>query len=297
MLFCALPILSYRYLEGGDGSDARPFGRLGGGVPAKPTEDAVDTETIYKMSRAPRGIAVIINNKNFVSSTGMDPRHGTDVDREALERLFKSLKFEVRIYEIRKIADYDAFIFSILTHGKEGLLYGTDGTISLRDLTSAFKDATSLAGKLKMFFFQACQGKKSLVPCNVHLISFALPLSLSRSCVNWFAFVLFHWKLFDIQVKGCLSGSVEGVKSNINDDNNKKVVIMMRKRLIIYATSGKSVQFLLRLGRPQLKVNSLVGESICVVECKSVRSKIVSIDRSRFDRRKESVRSKTVTLA
>ena len=62
-----------------------------------------------------------------------------------------------------------------------------------------------------------------------------------------FAFVLFHWKLFDIQVKGCLSGSVEGVKSNINDDNNKKVVIIMiRKRiLIIYATSGKSVQLLL----------------------------------------------------
>ena len=128
-----------------------------------------------------------------------NPCKGTDVDRDALERLFKSLKFEVRIYnditkyEIRRIAKematfnhsaYDAFIFSILTHGEEGLLYGTDGTISTRDLTSAFKDATTLAGKPKMFFFQACQGKKPVVPCNVHLISFAVPLSLSRSCVN-----------------------------------------------------------------------------------------------------------------
>ena len=78
----------------------------------------------------------------------------------------------------------------------------------------------------------------------------SVSLFLFRSCVNWFVFVLFHWKLFGIQVKGCLSGSVEGVKSNINDDNNKKVVVIMRKRLIIYATSGKSVQFLLRLGRP-----------------------------------------------
>ena len=186
----------------------------GGGVPAKPTGDAVDTETIYKMSRAPRGIAIIINNKNFLRSSGMDkyPRNGTDVDRDALERLFKSLKFEVRIYnnitksEIRRIVKematlnhsaHDAFIFSILTHGEEGLLYGTDGTISTRDVTSAFKDATTLAGKPKMFFFQACQGKKPVVPCNVHLISFAVPLSLSRSCVDWFAFVLFHWKLFD----------------------------------------------------------------------------------------------------
>ena len=276
---CFVPYqcFSYRYSEGFEESCARILRILGGcEVPAKPTGDVVDTKTIYKMSRAPRGIAIIINNKNFLSSSGMDkyPRNGTDVDRDALEKLFESLKFEVKIYNdvttdgIKQIAqemaafdhsDYDAFIFSILTHGEEGLLYGTDGTISIRDITSGFKDATTLAGKPKMFFFQACLGKKPLLVSKVDLISFAVPLSLSRSCVNSFSFVLFHWKLFDIQVKGCLSGSVEGVKSNINDDNNKKVVIMMRKRLIIYATSGKSVQFLLRLGRPQLKVNSLVG--------------------------------------
>ena len=218
---CFVPYQAFscRYSESGDESDARFLGFLGiSRVPAKPTWDAVDTETIYKMSRAPRGIAVIINNKNFLRSSGMDkyPRNGTDADRDALEKLFKSLKFEVRIYnditkyEIRGIAKemaslnhsaYDAFIFSILTHGEEGLLYGTDGTISTRDLTSAFKDATTLAGKPKMFFFQACQGKKPVVPCNVHLVSFAVPLSLSRFCVNWFAFFLFHWKLFDIHVK------------------------------------------------------------------------------------------------
>ena len=191
---------SYRYSEGGDESDARLMSLFGGGgVPAKPTGDAVDTETIYKMSRAPRGIAIIINNKNFLRSSGMDryPRNGTDVDRDALERLFKSLKFEVRIYnditkyQIRGIAKemtaldhsaYDAFIFSILTHGEEGLLYGTDGTISTRDVTSAFKDATTLAGKPKMFFFQACQGKKPFLLSKVDLISSLAPLS--HSCVN-----------------------------------------------------------------------------------------------------------------
>ena len=200
---------SYRYSEGGDESDARFFGLIGGpGVPAKPTGDiVVDTETIYKMSCATRGIAVIINNKNFLRSSGMDkyPRNGTDVDRDALEKLFKSLQFEVRIhndvkkYDIRKIAKdmatfdhsgYDAFIFSILTHGEEGLLYGTDGTISTRDLISVFKDATTLAGKPKMFFFQACQGKKPLLPSNVHFLSSVVSLSLTCSCANWFAFVV-----------------------------------------------------------------------------------------------------------
>ena len=172
---------SYRYSEGGDESETRFLGVFGGGgVPAKPTGDVVDTEAIYRMSRAPRGIAIIINNKNFLRSSGMDKRNGTDVDRDALEKLFKSLMFKVRIYNdvttdgIRRIghemamltdhSDYDAFIFSILTHGEEGLLYGTDGTISIRDLTSEFKVATTLAGKPKMFFFQACQGKKPVVP-------------------------------------------------------------------------------------------------------------------------------------
>lgn len=129
------------------------------------------------MDRSVRGIAVIINNKNFLRSSGMDryPRNGTDVDRDSLVKLFRMLKFDVKIYndrtkaEIRSItkematfnhSNYDAFIFSILTHGEEGVIYGTDGTISIRDLTSEFKYSPSLAGKPKIFFFQACQGKK-----------------------------------------------------------------------------------------------------------------------------------------
>ena len=128
------------------------------------------------MNSSTRGIAIIINNKNFLRSSGMDryPRNGTDVDCNSLSKVLKSLKFDVRVYndrtkaEIRKItkemattnhSGYDAFIFSILTHGEEGVIYGVDGTISIKDLTSIFKDCTTLVGKPKMFFFQACQGK------------------------------------------------------------------------------------------------------------------------------------------
>ena len=69
----------------------------------------------------------------------------------------------------------------------------------------------------------------------------------------WFSFVLFHWKLFDIQVKGRLSGSVEGVKSDINDDNNKKlviIIIIIVIRMIINASSGKSCSW--EDGKPKL---------------------------------------------
>lgn len=164
--------------ENADEADAKLlFGFGGGSGSAKPSSSTLDKEIIYKMDRSTRGIAVIINNKNFLRSSGMDryPRNGTDVDRDSLVKLFRMLKFEVKIYndrtkaEIRTItkematlnhSNYDAFIFSILTHGEEGVIYGTDGTFSIRDLTSEFKYSTSLAGKPKIFFFQACQGKK-----------------------------------------------------------------------------------------------------------------------------------------
>lgn len=141
------------------------------------TSKQFNTTTMYKMTSTPRGIAVIISNKNFLESSGQhfSAREGTEVDREALKRLFKMLQFKVEIYndqttaEMRRVAvekaafdhsKYDAFIFAILTHGQEGVVYGIDGTISIRDITSLFTQCKSLAGKPKIFFFQACQGRQ-----------------------------------------------------------------------------------------------------------------------------------------
>lgn len=162
--------------ENNDQADAKAFFSFGGGGSAtKSSANTIDNDTIYKMNKSTRGVAVIINNKDFLRSSGMDryPRNGTDVDRDALAKLFRALKFDVRIYnnqtraEIRRItkdmattnhSSYDAFIFSILTHGEEGVIYGTDGTMAIKDLTAIFKDCPTLVGKPKMFFFQACQG-------------------------------------------------------------------------------------------------------------------------------------------
>ena len=56
---------------------------------------------------------------------------------------------------------FNCFICCILTHGKLGKVYGTDGaTVDIMELTSSFKGAKckSLVGKPKLFFIQACQG-------------------------------------------------------------------------------------------------------------------------------------------
>ncbi len=59
----------------------------------------------------------------------------------------------------------------MLSHGERECVYGTDEEqVSLRELTLPFKSgrAPTLAGKPKMFFIQACQGKEyqsGAVPC------------------------------------------------------------------------------------------------------------------------------------
>ena len=57
---------------------------------------------------------------------------------------------------------FDCFVCCILTHGVLGHVYGTDGRIvRINQLTSCFSSrrCQALAGKPKMFFIQACQGR------------------------------------------------------------------------------------------------------------------------------------------
>jgi len=56
----------------------------------------------------------------------------------------------------------DCFVCVILSHGEEGLVYGTNGTVKLDRIYSIFKGevAPSLVGKPKLFFIQACRGRR-----------------------------------------------------------------------------------------------------------------------------------------
>ena len=65
-------------------------------------------------------------------------------------------------------SDADCFVCIILSHGRQGYVYGTDGLVMIESLTKHFKGdvCESLAGKPKLFFLQACKlGKnKNLIP-------------------------------------------------------------------------------------------------------------------------------------
>ncbi|XP_037352392.1 caspase-7-like [Talpa occidentalis] len=121
------------------------------------------------------GTCIIINNKNFDRSTGRGPRNGTDRDAEALLKCFRNLGFDVTVHNdcsrakmeavLKEVSEQDhknsaCFTCILLSHGKEeGLIYGTDGLTSIKELAAHFRGdrCKTLVEKPKLFFIQACQ--------------------------------------------------------------------------------------------------------------------------------------------
>uniref|UniRef100_A0A3Q3KBM1 Caspase-3 n=1 Tax=Monopterus albus TaxID=43700 RepID=A0A3Q3KBM1_MONAL len=86
----------------------------------------------YSLNFPSKGQCIIINNKNFDRGTVSKEDHSSSA----------------------------SFVCVLLSHGDEGMIFGTDGSIQLHDLTSLFRGdrCKSLAGKPKLFFIQACRG-------------------------------------------------------------------------------------------------------------------------------------------
>nr|XP_014343563.1 PREDICTED: caspase-8-like [Latimeria chalumnae] len=144
----------------------------------------VFNDEVYKMESRPCGYCVIINNFDFKKSresTGgkmLKDRPGTHKDGDDLRSTFEWLHFEVDVHTdltaeniLLTVEDYkrkdhrerDCFVFCILTHGEKGTVYGTDGqSVPISDITSCFtgKNCPSLVGKPKVFFIQACRGRR-----------------------------------------------------------------------------------------------------------------------------------------
>ncbi|XP_041517260.1 caspase-7 isoform X2 [Microtus oregoni] len=131
----------------------------------------------YNMNFEKMGKCIIINNKNFDITTGMDVRNGTDKDAEALFKCFRSLGFDVVVYNdcscakmqdlLRKASEEDhsnsaCFACVLLSHGEENLIYGKDDKTPIKDLTDHFRGdrCKTLLEKPKLFFIQACRGTK-----------------------------------------------------------------------------------------------------------------------------------------
>ncbi|XP_074503853.1 caspase-3-like [Sebastes fasciatus] len=130
----------------------------------------------YKMDYPRLGSCLIINNKNFHPSSGMRPRKGTDVDAAAAMKTFSELGYKVNVANDQTVEQMKELLFKasqedhsnsasfacvLLSHGgKEGLIFGTDGSERFEELTKYFKGdhCKSLVGKPKLFFIQACRG-------------------------------------------------------------------------------------------------------------------------------------------
>lgn len=132
---------------------------------------------LYNMNFKKLGKCIIINNKNFDDVTEMNVRNGTDIDAGNLLRCFNSLGFHVDVlndqtcYQMKnKLQDVSqenhsnsaCFACILLSHGDEGKIYGTDGAMPIKTLTSLFRGdvCKTLVGKPKLFFIQACRGSE-----------------------------------------------------------------------------------------------------------------------------------------
>ncbi|KAL7300365.1 hypothetical protein TKK_0006986 [Trichogramma kaykai] len=128
----------------------------------------------YNMEHMYRGRCVIFNHEHF--DTGFAARDGSSADARRIEQTFQRLGFSVDIcddYEhsgiISKISELaaedhtnnDCICIFVLTHGlKNDLICAKNVVYKIDDLWKPFTadKCKSLAGKPKLFFFQACRG-------------------------------------------------------------------------------------------------------------------------------------------
>ncbi|XP_015823180.1 caspase-3 [Nothobranchius furzeri] len=146
-------------------------------VPASSGSKAAgsDPSYRYKMAYPSIGTCLIINNEKFHESTNMDLRKGTDLDADEVFKTFKKLGYNTVMFKNQKVeemrrllkqysgqdhSENASFVCVLLSHGKEGVIYGTDGCEKIDTLVQCFKghSCLSLVGKPKLFFIQACRG-------------------------------------------------------------------------------------------------------------------------------------------
>ena len=139
-----------------------------------------DTNEMYPMKNNPRGLCLILNNREFLND--LPERAGSDIDARNLQLLFASLKFKVRIVNnafaekmkdiVNEVAEMDhsetdCLVTCLLSHGTSGNIYGSDGELIpvsdlLHPLITCEKNS-ELISKPRLFFIQACRVSKTVV--------------------------------------------------------------------------------------------------------------------------------------
>ena len=167
--------------------DARPYvrkSRNGSGISSGDGyEQLFSTLTTkddasYDLSEGVK-LAIILNQRVF-DNGDLTERRGTDVDCAAIDVTFKGLGFVVRRYddltfdkiqselsELQENRDVElaCLVVFVLTHGEEnGVLHAKDAPFRLdKHIVNRLlpSECPSLAGKPKLVFVQACQGKST----------------------------------------------------------------------------------------------------------------------------------------
>lgn len=133
-------------------------------------------------SQRPSGLAVIINENEFVESYQnvgerlfLEERKGSEIDCRKLESLWQDFGFRVETHidltmneifrlptdlQIRDLSSYDIFVLCIMSHGQKGCFYSSDSReIDIDHFVGEFADKC-MVSKPKLFFIQACQGNQ-----------------------------------------------------------------------------------------------------------------------------------------
>lgn len=167
--------------HGAASTDARVLGCLGATNTGRTVTDlptVSQSQDVYNMEHKYRGHALVINNEKFspkLKEQGLGNRDGSSIDERVMNRRLNDLGFTVTGYHDLKASqlksvcskmatkdhsECDCFVCVILSHGEEGVVYGVDKTVEIKELTSYFKGdrCPSLVGKPKIFIIQACRG-------------------------------------------------------------------------------------------------------------------------------------------
>ncbi|XP_065065462.1 caspase-3-like isoform X2 [Rhopilema esculentum] len=132
----------------------------------------------YVMTSKPRGICLVLQNEEFDGDNPKKQRTGC-LDAALIKETFEGLHFKVdqffnlTAYEMfKKIKEYsklshknfDCFVLCISSHGTGRSIYGKDwNTFTVKDIIKLFTGpaCSSLSGKPKLFFINACRNERN----------------------------------------------------------------------------------------------------------------------------------------
>jgi caspase 8 len=148
----------------------------------------ISDENKYQIDPKNPGFCLIINQENFYTEIDeklqhllpsgghkLEPRDGTQQDKEKLEETFKLFGFKTKTVDnlthdqiiekidevIRGIDKESSLFVCIMSHGNEGVVYGVNSCqvkiTKIQDMLCSTK-RTKLLGKPKVLILQSCQG-------------------------------------------------------------------------------------------------------------------------------------------